>query len=289
MDYNKPFVNFMIVGAMKCGTTTLADILKVHKDIAMCSVKEPQFFSESPNWQAELKNYRTLYDDNLENKVVGEASTGYTMYPEFNKHVWRDIHAFNPLMKIIYIMRDPVARIISHYTHNYMRGYTRLSFSEAVTRNPSYINRTRYFTQVKPYIDLFGREQVLLLSFEKFLNDKSTVMREVADFLEVSDNFGNFDRVHSNKARETVNVTANRYLRNRVKNPLIKKLINAAYKKFYNIKAGPPTVTSEMEEVIWRLLEQEVDGIETLMGRRLTEWRTCAKFKYPGVVTNVFN
>lgn len=282
MSSSTPFVDFMIVGAMKSGTTTLADILKNHDRVSFCSTKEPQFFSESLNWKSELQRYKDLYNFERRDVIRGEASTGYTMYPEFNKRVWEDIYEFNPNMKIIYIMRDPVERVVSHYVHNYMRGYTRRSFKDAVILEPSYINRTRYYTQIKPYIDTFGRQQVLLITFEDFLRRKKEVLSSVADFLSIGNNFKDFEGVHSNKAKEDVNITLNRYLRDRVKNKYLKKVINKSYKWFYKISTAPPDVTPEMKELIWRMLEQDVENIEKVLGRKLVEWSIYKGLKYQG-------
>lgn len=270
----------MIVGAMKCGTTTLADILKNHDNISFCSIKEPQFFSESPSWRKELNKYRQLFAEKLNGKIVGEASTGYSMYPEFNKNVWKDIFEFNPKMKIIYIMRDPIARVVSHYVHSYMRGYTRRSLRDAIINEPSFINRTRYYSQIKPYIDTFGRQQVLLITFEDFLKRKKQVLGDVAQFLGIENTFENYEEVHSNKAKEDVNITLNRYLRDRIKNRFLKNVINKCYKWFYNIDTEPPKITQEIEDIIWRMVEQDVTNIEKEIGRSLIEWPTCKKFKY---------
>lgn len=275
-----PFVDFMIVGAMKSGTTTLANILKTHDKILFCSTKEPQFFSESPNWCAELDRYRSFFPEMHPGEIVGEASTGYTMFPEYNKNIWDDIYAFNPKMKIIYIMRDPIARVVSHYIHSYTRGYTRSTLDKAICKEPAFINRTRYYAQIKPYIDVFGRKQIFLLTLEKFLLEREEVLAKVANFLEIENHFKNYQYVHSNKAKQDINITLNRHIREKVKNPLAKKLINAVYKKIYGKKFIPPEVTHEIETIIWRLLEQDIDNIEREMGRKLTEWSSCVKFKY---------
>lgn len=280
MENAKPFVDFIIVGAMKSGTTTLADILKSHDKISFCSIKEPQFFSESPNWREELPKYRNLFPEIINGKLIGEASTGYTMFPEFNKKVWDDIYQFNPEMKIIYIMRDPIARVVSHYKHSYARGYVRLSFDKAILKDPVFINRTRYYTQIKPYIHVFGRAQILLITFEKLLNEKDKVLLEIANFLEIENAFKNYQEVHSNKAIQNMNITTNRYVKQKIKNTHLKKFLNVIYKQIYRAKYLNPEVTTEIEEVIWRMLEQDIDNIEKEIGRNLTEWPSCLKFKY---------
>jgi hypothetical protein len=280
MENIKPFVDFMIVGAMKSGTTTLADILGKHDRICFSSTKEPQFFSESPDWKKEIARYRALFPEVTEGQLIGEASTGYTMFPEFNKEVWRDIYAFNPGMKIVYIMRDPIMRVMSHYTHNYMRGYTRLPFDEAALKIPEYINRSRYYTQIKPYIDTFGREQVLLITFEAFLSQQEEVLRAVAEFLGIESSFPEHGQVHSNKAREDFNITDNRYLRGKIKSPVLVKALNVLYKWLYGATGDQPVMTEDFEALLWRMLEQDIDNIEEEMGRALNEWPSCVKYKY---------
>lgn len=176
-------------------------------------------------------------------------------------------------------MRDPIARIVSHYIHSYMRGYTRLSLYKAILKDPAFINRTRYYTQIKPYIDTFGRKQVFLTTFERFLNDKDIVLLELADFLEIENDFKNYQEIHSNIAKQNIDITLNRHIR-KIKNPYIKKAINFLYKQMYGVKELKPGVSSEIEEIIWRMLEQDVDNIEKQIGRRLTEWPSCLRFKY---------
>ncbi|MDF9801098.1 hypothetical protein OKW21_006361 [Catalinimonas alkaloidigena] len=278
MKNQKPFVDFMIVGAMKSGTTSLANILKSHPKVGFCSLKEPQFFSESPNWREELTKYKSLFPGIQEGQIVGDASTGYTMYPEFNKKVWHDIYDFNPQMKIIYIMRDPVARVISHYIHSYMRGYTRLPLNKAIIQDPAYINRTRYYTQISPYINLFGRKQVLLITFEKFLQEKDKVLLELSDFLKLDNEFKSYQEVHSNKAKQEIDITLNRHLR-KIKSPYLKRAINFLYTRIYKAKEIQTEATYEIEEVIWKMLELDIINIEKEIGRKLTEWPSCLKFR----------
>ncbi|MDZ7821446.1 MAG: sulfotransferase [Candidatus Marinimicrobia bacterium] len=114
-------VDFIILGAAKCGTTTLYRILKDHPDINFCREKEPDFFSKTEDWKTHLADYHKLFREE-EGKIYGEASHSYTAYPRFNLNIWEDIHAYNPGMKFIYIVRDPVDRFISSYMQDYQRG-----------------------------------------------------------------------------------------------------------------------------------------------------------------------
>src|SRR3990172_564869 len=104
-------VDFMVIGAQKCATSTLARQLAYHPDICFSKPKEPAYFNRTQNWQEGLEKYHQLYSP-VEGRICGEASTMYSSLPE-----WQGTHsrlfAYNPELKLIYIMRLPVERVIS--------------------------------------------------------------------------------------------------------------------------------------------------------------------------------
>lgn len=152
----------MIIGAQKCGTTTLFNILNDHPSISGCTEKEPHYFSTTKNWRNDLNLYHMLFKEK-EGTLNFEASTTYTFYPLRNLHIWDDIFDYNPNMKFIYIVRNPVDRIVSSYMHNYERGYIDLDIEEALIKERLLIELTRYYTQISPYIKKFGRDKIWLL------------------------------------------------------------------------------------------------------------------------------
>ena len=276
------FVDFMIIGAMKSGTTTLANILSMHPDVCFCNVKEPHFFSKTKDWQCSLGTYKSLYVP-TGNQLCGEASTTYTCYPEFNKTVWKSLHEFNPRLKLIYIIRHPIDRIVSHFVHNFLRGYTSNSLEEDVILNPTYLNRTRYFTQIRPYIEYFGREQILLLTFEEFLQEKQAALSQIASFLAIDFNkFCDFMSVHKNKSigapkthfrldqvRESKWVKSVRpFIPHCLKAPMSEALHRLAAKKL----ADKPVVPAAFRKILWDLLMLDILEIQKLMHRELAEW-----------------
>lgn len=279
------FVDFMILGTMKGGTTTLAKILSTHPDVCFCQVKEPHYFSKTPDWQKYIEDYKALYNPSS-NQICGEASVSYTTYPVYNKNIWQDIYSFNPNLKFIYIMRDPVDRILSHYVHNYLRGFTKESFEKNVLSKPTYINISRYFTQIKPYIELFGREQVLLITFEEFIGNKKVALHKVADFLAIdASKFGDIDDIHVNKGfggfqknlRVYDKLSQSQFLQS-IK-PFFPKIITkyADYiiHEVTKVKLdAKPHVSQEMKKIIYDLLILDIREIEKLMGREIIEWNT---------------
>ena len=121
-------VDFFIVGAPKAGTTSLYHYLNEHPEISMSSQKEPDYFSDADiqnegmyygkNRIDTIKKYHSLFDDNSESKLKGEASVSYLFY----KNVPQKIKAYNPDSKIIIMLRNPIERAFSHYLMDYRLG-----------------------------------------------------------------------------------------------------------------------------------------------------------------------
>ncbi len=132
--------NFLIIGAAKSATTSLCSGLSLHPDICFSDPKEPQFFSD-PNWRQNLEGYHSLFKDDA--KLYGEGSTNYTKQPLFNKNIHSDIYEYNPEMKLIYIMRHPIDRIISHYIHAYNRGYETTDLNSTLNTNKHFLNLSK--------------------------------------------------------------------------------------------------------------------------------------------------
>src|SRR5690349_21805688 len=110
-------VNFIILGAMKCGTSSLSKILSLHPDISFSQPKEPDFFSKNNDWKNKLHEYHSLFPKKA--MLYGDGSTSYTKYPAYNLSIWDDIYEYNNNMKFIYLIRNPIERTISHYVHLY--------------------------------------------------------------------------------------------------------------------------------------------------------------------------
>jgi len=106
--------NLIIIGAMKCATTSLHYYLNLHPQISMSEEKELDFFIHKNNWHKGIEWYKTNFTGNA--SVYGESSPNYTKYPFFNG-VPERMHAVVPDAKLIYVVRDPIERIISHYIH----------------------------------------------------------------------------------------------------------------------------------------------------------------------------
>src|SRR5690349_17383952 len=113
--------DFVIIGAMKCATTTLHEQLARQPGIFMSRPKEPNFFSDDEVYARGLDWYRSLFDGAGDSALCGESSTHYTKLPSYPETVGRMARAL-PRPRLIYVMGHPVDRLISHFVHEVTNG-----------------------------------------------------------------------------------------------------------------------------------------------------------------------
>lgn len=179
-----PTPDFLIVGAMKAGTTTLYRDLCLHPEIYMPAEKEPETLVRLGGDLARIADdYRSLFRFAPPNAVKGEASTAYTKRPMHEGVAQRALQICGPDLRIVYLRRDPVKRIVSHYKHAVGLGETDLPFEEAVEQDPLYVDISRYDWQIEPWLEAFGETAVLQLQFEDYIRDRRSVARKVCAHL----------------------------------------------------------------------------------------------------------
>jgi hypothetical protein len=174
--------NLFIVGCMKAGTTALHAYLDQHPDVFMCDPKEPGYFAEPDPTQKTRARYEAMFADGAACRYRGESSTKYTKAPVFDG-VPKRIHEACPDARIIYIVRDPVSRIVSQYLFDRRVHGETLPLCSAVARNPRYKAFGDYAVQIEPYQALFG--EVLILQNEELSQKPQLVMDKVFDWLDL--------------------------------------------------------------------------------------------------------
>ncbi|MGH8643706.1 MAG: sulfotransferase family protein [Gammaproteobacteria bacterium] len=181
--------NFLLIGAMKAGTTSLYHYLRAHPQIYMSPVKEPEFFAEESNWRRGLDWYRKQFASAGPDTVaIGEASTVYTKYPRY-RGVPQRIVALIPQARLIYVIRDPIERIRSHYQHKVAQGSERAPLEKAVFENPIYVDCSRYALQIEQYLEYFPLEQLLVITLEDLRDARLATIRSVYQHLGVDVDF----------------------------------------------------------------------------------------------------
>ena len=190
-----PRVTFLIVGVQKGGTTALFDYLGDDADVALSSQKELHFFDdETRDWAApDYAVYEARFPDPA-GRPCGEASPIYSYWPG----ALARIAAYNPAIKLVLLLRDPVQRAWSHWRMECARGAETQPFSWCIRQGRqrlfdadpwghhrafSYVERGFYGEQVARMFELFPREQVLILKSEALRADPGATLGEVRRFL----------------------------------------------------------------------------------------------------------
>ncbi|SDC82619.1 MULTISPECIES: sulfotransferase family protein [unclassified Candidatus Frackibacter] len=199
--------NFIIIGAQRCGTTSLYKYLTSHPNIAPAARKEVHFFDN--HFEKGLQWYYKYFSSlqNLQEKgcITGEASPYYIFHP----YAFKRIHNLIPKVKLIALLRNPIDRAYSHYHHEVRNGFETLSFTEAIAKEEkrlagelekmekdkdyfsfnynhfSYKTRGIYIEQLQRWFKLFSREQLLIIKSEDLYANPQLVMDKVLEFLEL--------------------------------------------------------------------------------------------------------
>lgn len=198
-------LTFLIIGVQKAGTTALAAFIGQHPNICMASKKEVHLF-DAPEYNSEwnsdqINTHYSKYFSHCRNEIVlGEATPLYL----FRKEIIPELKKYNPNLKLIIILRDPVERAISHYTMDMEKGNENRSMLSAFIteiyrpneerdipsvnssrRLRSYISRGLYVEQLQYVRKYFPDKQILIIENNELSNFHESTLRIVFDFLNV--------------------------------------------------------------------------------------------------------
>ena len=174
--------DFIIIGAMKCATSTLHEQLARQPGIFMTEPKEPFFFSNNEVWAKGLKWYSGLYDNAAPEDLCGESSTHYTKLPTY-PHTIERMHTHVPYAKLIYIIRHPIDRLISHYIHEWSERRVHAPIDDAIATVAELTDYSKYALQIEPFLSTYGPDNILLMFFEHLLSEPQIELERVARFI----------------------------------------------------------------------------------------------------------
>jgi hypothetical protein len=179
--------NFLIVGAMKSGTSTLRDML-AELDSVHILPGEAHFFSDDEKYARGIDWYAEQFAGANGAIAVGEKTATYSYLPECVER----IHSHLPDVKLVWIFRQPVSRTYSHYWHSVKNGNERLSFPAAIEQEPQRVStdvwrgyqaRSLYHEQVENYLRVFPRACMHFMLFEELLKSPLATMNALLTFL----------------------------------------------------------------------------------------------------------
>jgi hypothetical protein len=179
---------FITIGAMKSGTSSLHQYLRLHPEIHVSWVKETNHFKLPKPPPGGMLRYQALLTG--PGRIVGETSPNYTKALIF-PGVARRMHEAVPEARLIYILRDPVDRALSHYHHNRLHGRERRTIETAFMSDVdnNYIDTSRYYSQLEHFLCYYQKDRILVLDFAELKSNPQQVMRRVFGFVGVAPDF----------------------------------------------------------------------------------------------------
>ena len=273
----------LIIGAMKCGTTSLFDYLSQHPEISPCKQKEPHFFSKSRNFEKGFTYYRNLWNWNPNNhKFALEATPGYTKVThEDTAHAAENIKQtqvkYHLRFKFIYLMRDPWERIESQCIHNALE--SDISEIQISKVDQKIIDASKYALQIKEFYDRFPAEDILLLNFNDLKTDPQTLLREVCLFLDIdpSFDFSGTRTVHNSRNRKVVQIPAWKKIRKIALMRYLNNIVTYEQKDFFKSIFGKKkdlhcNISHELKEKIIDELKEDVMNLQNNYGFNIEHW-----------------
>jgi len=185
--------NLVVIGAQKAGTTSLHRYLDRHPEVSMSTPKELNFFtSPAWNWWRGVDWYESHFADAGAFAVRGESSPSYTTYPR-ETGIAERMHAVIPDARLVYMVRDPIDRMVSQYLHLRANGHELRSLAEVCSdpalADSTYVIQGRYHLQLSQFLARYSRDRVLVIAQEDLLRRRRDTLRRVFRFLEVHPEF----------------------------------------------------------------------------------------------------
>ena len=269
--------NLIIIGAQKCGTSGLHYHLGLHPEVSMSKPKELNFFIEERNWPRGEDWYRRHFDPKA--KVRGEASPNYTAFPQ-HLGVPERMASVVPDAKLIYVLRDPLERIAAHWVHNYAKRREKGTLAETLSHpNTSYLQRSRYATQLQQFLNHFPRESIMILDQEDFRKDRLATLRRVFEFVGADPDFSHpgFERERHATSRKTratkLAVRMERASKSRLGRVVPPKVWFALDERLPMKKPiERPDVRLALTDEALRALREDAERMRELAGRPFRDW-----------------
>jgi hypothetical protein len=192
-------VGFLVAGVQKAGTTALDVYLREHPELCLPDRKELHFFDTNRNFAADAVDYgpyHAAFNPGPQHRLLGEVTPAYLYWPKAVERVAR----YNPAMKIIVLLRNPVTRAFSHWNMSRKIRGEPLGFLDAVRAEPArrrelplktakrftYIERGLYVEQLQRLWRHFPVAQTLIFKSEELLAEPNAVLARIAAFLEIA-------------------------------------------------------------------------------------------------------
>jgi hypothetical protein len=293
-------IDFIGIGAIKCGTTWLFYALGQHPKVCLSEPKEIRYFNvedfmkpyvqgkdELPFINSDHKKdfawYAKHYKHCPAESLKGEFSPQYLC----DEHAPSRIHQHFPGVKLLVSLRNPIEKLHSSYWSRtrYTRKYTNQSFEESIEHDPRFLREAFYAKHLKRYLKYFQREQIKVVLFEDIVQQPEQTIRDVFSFLSVDPEVDlDLERIPKNKAKKSrffsptpVMAWFARFMIEHDQAALLQKARDLGLKemllKISTVDCPREPIDPQTQDRLQRLFHDDICELEALLGRNLTAWK----------------
>lgn len=270
--------DFLYIGGAKCGSSWIYEILRSHPGIFIPEAKDIQFFDRY--YGRGLGWYGRFFDDATDEQLAGELSHDYFFSGDYAARISKDL----PNVKIFACLREPVDRIISHYHYGLTVFLTPETSLIDFSKSNKGLKGSRYYENLKPFYDLFPRENIRIFFFDDLKRDPVSFCRELYEFLGVdrdhvsphlhlpsrparTNRFPKLGHVAYSSAQLLRTVGAQNLVGFAKRNSYFNRLL-------FRPTSSRPDVDPGDKQAIQRMFRGDYDDLEALIGRPLPDaWR----------------
>ena len=270
---DKLLPNFLVVGAMKAGSTTLMDYLVSHHEVGIPD-EEINYFDKDLNYNKGVDWYSDWFKNYASKKIIGEKTPAYCYEPKAAKRIYEQ----NPNMKLVWILRNPVKRTYSNYWHYIRIGKEILPVEECLRLEDErvkkdiykgYFRRSVYADQIERFLEYFTMDQMHFIIFEEFIKDPDKGLNDLSEFLGITSTKFTQKPLVSNKGYKPFYIPAEYYARQWFGYGLVHKFIHNI-NKWLGTNYTP--INKELAESLYKRFEPENNRLERLLARDLSFW-----------------
>ena len=271
------------IGAQKCASSWIHSVAASHPEITVGDPKELDFFSYY--FDRGYRWYESHFDHDATGSMRFENSPSYFHDPRAPGRA----RAYNPDLKIVLLLRDPVKRAFSNHLHEIIKGHVGpVTFEEGLANNPAYVEQGLYATHLGKWRDAFDADRILVLFAEEISADPAAAARRLFGFLGVDESFDSAilheRRNESDRARLPVLRSGLRaggdWMRRRGLEPVLARIKTTApvaqilKANRIEVRDEIPPMRPETEARLWDIFHDEMADLRSMLGRDRLPWET---------------
>jgi hypothetical protein len=271
--------NFLVIGSMKAGTSSLHHYLQSHPQIFMSPRKELDFFTKERSSNRGIDWYESHFADADGALAIGETSPSYSKHPQYGP-VPKLVARALPDIRLIYLIRHPVERMRSHYIHWVLKGTEREPIDKALLTNPMYLNCSLYALQIEQYLKHFDRDRFLIVTSERLRGDRYNTVDRIYEFLGVDPSLPGPQ--HDEEFHRSAEKWDNRPLAGKVRRipgyrvvaGVAPKTIRKSYRRFVQKRIDPidAEISDELHNRLEEMLKDDVRRLRSYMEADFDGW-----------------